>query len=212
MYDIKYYGGQKAAAAFFLLLPLVLSCRRKWQKRPACWREGGHVAAAQAAAAAFTTLPLPPCPITPSSPPAVRDHRRAHLPGGSIKLAKGAYEVAAKDEALEASAERPCSRGAYGPGWLRGGKKKKYALGRGLRKPAGLGALKEGHAPPATMVAWGPLPPTCLHTTHLPDVAHVLPTLRCCLQALQTPPTPNKPYVWGKFRSILEQDNAGYTV
>ncbi|PSC72489.1 hypothetical protein C2E20_4316 [Micractinium conductrix] len=61
----------------------------------------------------------------------VRDHRRAHLPGGSIKLAKGAYEVAAKDEALE---------------------------------------------------------------------------------ALQTPPTPNKPYVWGKFRSILEQDNAGYTV
>lgn len=41
-------------------------------------------------------------PLPASLPPsAVRDDRRAHLPGGHLKLVRGEYDVTAKDEALE---------------------------------------------------------------------------------------------------------------
>jgi hypothetical protein len=50
--------------------------------------------------ALFCLLSMParlPAPVSA----AVRDTRRAHLPGGSIKMEQGKYDVAAKDEALE---------------------------------------------------------------------------------------------------------------
>lgn len=61
----------------------------------------------------------------------VRDSRRAHLPGGSIKMVRAQYDTTAKDEALE---------------------------------------------------------------------------------AMEVPPTHNKTHRWSKPRSILEQDNNGYTL
>ena len=42
--------------------------------------------------------------------PAVRDSRRSHLPGGSVKLQEGKYAVATKEEALEVGA-------GFGEGW-----------------------------------------------------------------------------------------------
>lgn len=33
-----------------------------------------------------------------------------------------------------------------------------------------------------------------------------------CVQALPVPPTPNSTYRWSKPRSILDQDNNGYTL
>lgn len=37
----------------------------------------------------------------------MRDSRRAHLPGGSIKMERGQLDVRAKDEALEAAQVAP---------------------------------------------------------------------------------------------------------
>jgi hypothetical protein len=34
----------------------------------------------------------------------------------------------------------------------------------------------------------------------------------CAPQAAETPPTPNKPHKWKELRSILENDNNGYTL
>ena len=47
--------------------------------------------------------------------PAVRDSRRAHLPGGSIKMTRGQYDVKAKDEALEVGACSPACLPAREP-------------------------------------------------------------------------------------------------
>jgi hypothetical protein len=75
--------------------------------------------------------PQPLLAAAVAAPRAVRDSRRAHLPGGSIKLERGKYDVATKEEALETA---------------------------------------------------------------------------------EAPPTPNKPAKWAPLRSILDNDNNGYTI
>ena len=93
--------------------------------------------------------------------PAVRDSRRAHLPGGSIKLERGQYDVKAKDEALEVRSVEPLA----GASWVKHCCGWEGACCRGAAAAAPINAIRSclpclcySSQPAPTLTLHAPLP------------------------------------------------------
>ncbi len=179
-----------------------------------------------------------PCRTPDTVPPllvgAVRDDRRAELPGGHIKLARGEYAVTAPDEALEVRAlcmlrlcacRFPAARSARPRSFSCSGATTvlKQSTGR-LRPPNHIslfycsaqaasqwpGTLGEQPPDVGTTPPQGALPlPAAVQGEPPPFRSSCSFPSR---QAMEVPPTQGKTHRWTKPRSILEQDNNGYTL
>lgn len=132
----------------------------------------------------------------------MRDSRRAHLPGGSIKLQRGQLDVHAKEEALEVGVTvfKWYLRAHVGWSW-----RLQSACGALVLLRLCAAARSPHAAPRCTARA------ACLRRTSLPGGCPLAP-LGAAPQALPTAPTHNKPHKWAPFRPILENDNNGWVL